>query len=100
MSKHQGRAERVCPEARGLSRRDGPIVAWHEVPGKSSSEESRPVGYGLIRVRAGERTDSSDWRIGVTKFRHTDQNTFVRYYFYLTSLKKHGTHFGEKYLWD
>jgi hypothetical protein len=33
------------------------IVAWHEVPGKASSQESRPVGYGLIP--AGERTDLS-----------------------------------------
>jgi hypothetical protein len=33
MSKLVGRAERVCPRSRrGLSRRDAPIVAWHEVP--------------------------------------------------------------------
>jgi hypothetical protein len=46
-----------------LSRRDGAIVAWHEVPG-TATQKSRPVGYGLIR--AGVRTDSM---IGVTKFR-------------------------------
>jgi hypothetical protein len=39
-----------------MSRRDGAIVAWHEVPGKASPQKSRPVGYGLIY--AGVRTDS------------------------------------------
>ena len=47
-----------------MSRRDGAIVAWHEVPGTAPPQKSRPVGYGLIR--AGVRTDSM---IGVTKFR-------------------------------
>jgi hypothetical protein len=87
------RAERVAPK--DLSRRDGAIVAWHEVPGKALSQESRPVGYGLIR--AGERTDSSDWRIGVTSTYETLK--FVLYYLYLAFLKKHGTHFDENYLW-
>ena len=32
------------------SRRDGPIVAWHEVPGTKPSQKSRPVGYGMIRA--------------------------------------------------
>jgi hypothetical protein len=27
-----------------LSRRDGAIVAWHEVPGTSPPQKSRPVG--------------------------------------------------------
>jgi hypothetical protein len=36
------------------------IVAWHEVPGTAPPQESRPVGYGMIR--AGVRTDSKDWR--------------------------------------
>jgi hypothetical protein len=31
-----------------LSRRDGAIVAWHEVPGTSPPRENRPVGYGMI----------------------------------------------------
>ena len=39
-----------------MSRRDGAIVAWHEVPGTAPPQECRPVGYGLIR--AGVRTDS------------------------------------------
>jgi hypothetical protein len=46
-----------------MSRRDGAIVAWHEVPGTAPPQKSRPVGYGLIR--AGVRTDLA---IGVTKF--------------------------------
>src|ERR1700730_11384811 len=46
-----------------MSRRDGAIVAWHEVPGTTPPQKSRPVGYGVIR--AGLRTDSM---IGVTKF--------------------------------
>jgi hypothetical protein len=33
---------------REMSRRDGPIVAWHEVPGTAPPQRSRPVGYGLI----------------------------------------------------
>src|SRR5580704_7048888 len=45
-----------------MSRRDGAIVAWHEVPGTAPSQKSRPVGYGVIR--AGLRTDSMS---GVTK---------------------------------
>ena len=47
-----------------MSRRDGAIVAWHEVPGTVSPQMSRPVGYGVIRT--GVRTDSM---IGVAKFR-------------------------------
>src|SRR5271169_3201484 len=39
-----------------MSRRDGAIVAWHEVPGTVPPQKSRPVGYGVIR--AGVRTDS------------------------------------------
>jgi hypothetical protein len=57
-------------------------------------QESRPVGYGLIR--AGGRTDSSNRRIGVTNFRNTKLRNFVRYYFYLAFLKKHGAHFAEE----
>ena len=37
------------------------IVAWHEVPGTTPPQKSRPVGYGMIRP--GVRTDSkTDWR--------------------------------------
>jgi ABC-type sugar transport system ATPase subunit len=39
------------------SRRDGAIVAWHEVPGTAPPQQSRPVGYGVIR--AGERQNPS-----------------------------------------
>ena len=39
-----------------MSRRDGAIVAWHEVPGTAPPQKSRPVGYGVIR--AGVRADS------------------------------------------
>ena len=31
-----------------MSRRDGAIVAWHEVPGTTPPQKSRPVGYGVI----------------------------------------------------
>jgi hypothetical protein len=33
-----------------MSRRDGAIVAWHEVPGTTPPQKSRPVGYGPIRA--------------------------------------------------
>jgi hypothetical protein len=52
----------VAPKAKVAlpqSRRDGPIVAWHEVPGAAPSQKSRPVGYGVIG--AGRR----DSMIGV-----------------------------------
>jgi hypothetical protein len=38
-----------------MSRRDGAIVAWHEVPVTAPPQKSRPVGYGMIR--AGSRTE-------------------------------------------
>jgi hypothetical protein len=41
------------------SRRDGAIVAWHEVPGTVPSQENRPVGHGMIR--AGMHIDLDDW---------------------------------------
>ena len=31
-----------------MSRRDDAIVAWHEVPGTTPPQKSRPVGYGVI----------------------------------------------------
>ena len=65
-----------------MSRRDGAIVAWHEVPGTAPPQKSRPVGYGVIR--AGVRTDSM---IGVTKFRILQLTTFVLYGFWLCYLK-------------
>jgi hypothetical protein len=30
-----------------MSRRDGAIVAWHEVPGAAPPRKGRPVGYGV-----------------------------------------------------
>ena len=52
-SEHEYEAGACCE----MSRRDGAIVAWHEVPGTAPPpQECRPVGYGLIR--AGVRTDS------------------------------------------
>src|ERR1700674_4733360 len=59
-----------------MSRRDGAIVAWHEVPGTAPPQKSRPVGYGVIR--AGVRTDSM---IGVTKFRMRKRKNFMLYDF-------------------
>ena len=62
-----------------MSRRDGAIVAWHEVPGTAPPQKSRPVGNGVIR--AGVRTDSM---IGVTKFRIRKLKKFMLYYFWPT----------------
>ena len=44
-----------CESYRQMSRRDIPIVAWHEVPGDNAPQTSRPVGYGMIG--AGVRMD-------------------------------------------
>ena len=50
----EGQVERFSPRAHcEMSRRDGAIVAWHEVPGKASPQESRPGGYGVIRAAVG-----------------------------------------------
>src|ERR1700732_1183998 len=38
-----------------LSRRDGAIVAWHEVPGKMPPKRARPVGYGVIEYEGRRR---------------------------------------------
>src|SRR6202043_648514 len=51
----------LAKACREMSRRDGAIVAWHEVPGTAPPQKSHPVGYGMIR--AGVRTDTM---IGVT----------------------------------
>ena len=98
-----------------MSRRDGAIVAWHEVPGTVPPQKSRPVGYGVIR--AGVPTDSEPklclatglWRIqrwylaGAVHYieqqlEHHRNEPFKEEY--LAFLKKHGAHFDEKYLWD
>jgi hypothetical protein len=36
------------------------IVVWHEGPGTPSPQESRPVGYGVIRAGVLHRFE--DWR--------------------------------------
>jgi len=41
------------------SRRDTPIVAWHEVPGKPALERNRPVGYGMIGLTEAQGCFSS-----------------------------------------
>src|SRR5271165_2360109 len=66
--------DRCCPYGTRLSRRDGAIVAWHEVPGTAPPQKSRPVGYGVIR--AGGRADSM---IEVTKFRIRKLKNFMLY---------------------
>src|ERR1700722_6325987 len=55
-----------------LSRRDRLIVAWHEVPGSTPPQNSRPVGYGVIR--AGVRAESM---IGVRNFKIRRLKTFT-----------------------
>jgi hypothetical protein len=67
-----------------MSRRDGAIVAWHEVPGKAPPQKNRPVGHGVIR--ADLRTDSMT---GLTKFRTFQEE-------YLAFLKNHVAHFAAK----
>ena len=71
-----------------LSRRDVPEGQVDRSQVRSAwtapSQKSRPVGYGLIR--AGERTNSSDWMIGVTKLRKTKLKQLVLYYFSLAFL--------------
>jgi two-component system sensor kinase FixL len=43
---------RILAKACGeISRRDGAIVAWHEVPGTAPSHKFRPVGYGVTAFR-------------------------------------------------
>ena len=79
-----------------MSRRDGAIVAWHEVPGKTPPQESRPVGYGVIR--AGVIADSGNGHSIEQQLEHHRTPTFPEQY--LASVKKHDLHFGEKYLWD
>src|ERR1700730_17128842 len=79
-----------------MSRRDGAIVAWHEVPGTASPQESRPVGYGVIR--AGVRADSRKGHYIEQQLEHHRTRAFQEEY--LASVKRHGPHFDEKYLWD
>src|SRR5271156_3864128 len=70
------------------SRRDGPIVAWHEVPGKAPPQKNRPVGHGMIGADLIQRyfaskgapcffrkANHSNHRIGA----HTGANQTVPY---------------------
>jgi|HubBroStandDraft_6_1064221.scaffolds.fasta_scaffold57900_4 hypothetical protein len=52
-----------------MSRRDGAIVAWHEVLGTAPPQKSRPAGYGVIRAGV----------IGATKFRIRQLKKFTLY---------------------
>jgi hypothetical protein len=55
-----------------LSRRDNPIVAWHEVTGKRPSKKNRPVGYGMIGRSSSQRYFSSSWTVSEpARCRHT-----------------------------
>ena len=55
-----------------MSRRDGAIVAWHEVPGKAPPQKDRPVGYGAIRASMRRRFDDSSDEIST---RNTSGNS-------------------------
>jgi hypothetical protein len=72
------------------------LQAWHEVPGTAPPQESRPVGYGVIR--AGVGTDSGNGHYIEQQLEHHRTRTFPEVYF--ASVKRHGPHFDEKYLWD
>jgi hypothetical protein len=72
-----------------MSRRDDVIVAWHEVPGTTPPQKSRPVGYGVIR--AGMRADSGNGHYIEQQLEHHRTRTFQEEY--LASAKKHGAHF-------
>jgi hypothetical protein len=43
------------PEGGAQSRRDGPIVARHEVPGTAQPQKNRRVGHGMIGCRPNPR---------------------------------------------
>ena len=68
-----------------MSRRDGAIVTWHEVPGTAPPKVPSPYGNGVIHAGVcAHRFDDWSDEISNTK----------------AFLKKHGAHFDEKYLWD
>jgi hypothetical protein len=66
-----------------MSRRDGAIVAWHEVPGTAPPQTSRPVGYGVIRVGVRRFDDWSDeifeyeYEIGGCEGRSIDKGRII-----------------------
>jgi hypothetical protein len=111
-----------------MSRRDSTIVAWHEVPGNSATQKSRPVGHGMISI--GVRTDSMrsrscktlqiyvvifrpaiqffPWQPGISQVQETlhyiqqllEHHRTRTFEEDLAFLKKARAHFDEKYLWD
>jgi hypothetical protein len=66
------------------------------VPGTAPPQESRPVGYGVIR--AGVGADSGKGHSIEQQLEHHWTRTFQEEY--LASVKKHGLHFDQKYLRD
>ena len=66
------------------------------MPGTAPPQESRPVGYGVIR--AGVRADSRKGHYIEQQLEHHRTRAFQEEY--LASVKRHGPHFDEKYLWD
>jgi hypothetical protein len=56
-----------------LSRRDGAIVAWHEVPGTSPTQKSRPPFDALALAQAGRRVRSDSCR-----YKHLDSVASLR----------------------
>src|ERR1700735_5656278 len=53
---------RFYARRKAQSRREGPIVAWHEVPGTAPPQKNRPVGHGMIGRRPNPRGLSSKGR--------------------------------------
>ena len=72
-----------------MSRRDGAIVAWHEVPGTAPPQKSRPVGYGVIRAWCAHQFD--DWSDEISNAK-TEQIYVVLFLAYDT-ISFHGKHF-------
>ena len=72
-----------------MSRRDGAIVARHEVPGTAPPQKSRPVGYGLIC--AGVRTDFDDWSGEICMSK--TENSYVAAFLDYDTIFSHGKHF-------
>ena len=71
-----------------MSRRDGAIVAWHEVPGTAPPQKSRPVGYGVIR-RCADRFGGWSDEISNTK----TENIYVVLFLAYDTISFHGKHF-------
>jgi hypothetical protein len=67
-----------------MSRRDGVIVAWHEVPGKGPFRKGRPVGYGVTVFRyfagSGKSWGDAEQVHSVHESRTTSGTSCVRSY--------------------